>query len=291
MARISKVDLLEGSYQYQWNGTYMQEQAVRVATVVELGLGTTDAALALSLARQVVQQKYPIAQRYPGGLRAVIFGYGVCGISESDDLAKIKIIYDTPYGAGSPPGGGTPFVVTDTTSTERVTTGFCPGPDGVPIQLIVAWKDKNNKNNNVVWPGTMSYDRTLRTVTSTGIVTAAQLNKYRQYANYVNKTPWNGLGIAYWRLSVLQTSTIDLGAHYTVQLQAQADTSRDQSEYIGARNPNAANRVIVVDPAEMKKLAGQAYAPLSVLNRNATVGIIRSCPYNWTNFRNIFGFG
>lgn len=291
MAKIDKVDLLDGSYQYAWNGTYMQEQAVRVATVSDIGSGATDAANAMSLARETVQKQYPIAQRYPGGLKAVVFGYGQGGVSESSDIIKVKIIYDTPYGSSSPPGGGTPFVVTDVTSTERVTTGFCPGPKGTKIQTVVWWQNPNNrKHDNVVWPGTFSYDITFRTVTATGIVAASQLSRYTPYSNYVNQNPWNHLGIAYWKLTV-QTSTLDLGKNYSIQVQAQADTSKDWSQWINARNPNAANRVIVVAPKEMDDLAGKPYAPLSVLNLKNPVGVIRACPYRWVDFRQIFGFG
>lgn len=286
--QIDKIDLLEGSYQFLWNGTYMQEQAVRVATVSGLGSGTMDAALAMTLATQTVQKTYPIAQRLPGGSRAIIFGYGSGGIFP--DLVKVKIIYDTPYGAGSPPGGGTPFVRSDTTSIERVTSGYCPGPNGVPIQITVWWQDPNNKMINIVWPGTITYDRTLRTTTATGIVTAAQLAAYSPFSNYVNQNPWNGLGVAYWKLNVVQSSTLDLGKNYNVQIEAQADTTRDWSQYTFGRNPNAGNRVIAVDQQKLKNLAGQKYAPQTVLGLNDSIGVVRSCPYLWTDFRAIFGF-
>lgn len=284
------IDLVESSsYQYAWNGTYMQEQATRIATVKGLGSGTMDAANAISLARATVQKVYPIAQRYPNGLKAIVFGYEVEGVYP--DLVKIKIIYDTPYGAGTPPGGGSPFVISDTTSIERITTGFCPGPKGTRIQTVVWWQNPNNKRDNVVWPGTFSYDITLRTVTATGVVSAAKLAAYQPFANYVNQNPWNGLGVAYWKLNGIQSSTLDLGKNYTVQIQAQADTSKDWSQWINGRNPNAANRVIVIQPKDMNDLSGMPYAPLSVINIKNPVGVIRACPYPWTDFRSIFGFG
>lgn len=286
------VDIVdESALSRTYNGQLVVVRGQRIAQVTGLNDGTaTAAATALPRAIAAVQQKFPLYSGWPGAT-CVLISHESMGLAQSDDVAKFRLVYDTPT-VGPP---GSTLTVSDTTSTERDTTQIVRndnpalGPKTCH-QVIVPFVDPNNAANNKPTPGTITYDRVFRHIVFSGMVKGINLAPFRACVNQVNKDPWYGLPPAYWKLEVFHDECVDFyGQTYRVQLEVKADINRDQSRYVVGKNRNN-NQLLVVRGNSLLNLQNQAYSPFVTLYpQNKNAGAIRECPYGWTAFTAIFG--
>lgn len=293
------------------DGTTIIERATVIAIVKGLSTVTT-APFALSAALTFTQQQYPLGFRYPGGIRAVVTGWAPIGFSASDDSARISITFDSitiPFSQGT-------FVVSDTTTTQNDTTQFfrddttgvikqltmtytapkavvAPANVGIGLGGIVGGAAALANQAaaaaapplNKQFTATLSFPKTIRTVVLQTSFLRGNLTKFRQAVDCTNDAPWNGLPAFFWRLSLFEDSTRDLGTTYECTFQASADIARDVSQYAALRDSNN-GKIVSVSQSTLTSAQNQK-CEYGIIYQGS--GLLRVCQYKPANFQNLFG--
>lgn len=279
------IDIVEESgIASTYQGLRLTEHGTRVAIVKGLTTGgSTDAATALSRAKNFAIAQYPPFTLYPGATTAYLLSHAAVPIPQTDDAAKIIMTYDTP----SIPPPGSPFVVTDDYEEVGNTTNLLPGQNGglanSPGQIALVWQDPaNNKLSKVDFP-TVGYDSTVRKIELTGYVRGANIGPFRGLYNMTNSDTFLGLPPGYWRAQV-NTSTQDLGSTYKVNVVLHTKVTVDWSVTVVLKDLNN-NRTIGIPPGEVTKCQSRGYRPGGIFQGN---GIMRMGYFGWTPFNPLF---
>lgn len=250
-----KIDIIQDSgLQKRFDGVTETDTATRVVQVSGLTTGSSsDASTALTRAMGIVQATFPKFSGYPGSI-AKVMGYQAEGLTQSDDAAVVKVLYDTPK---HPDPTAQMFVITDDSTIEPDVTEIFPDPAN-PVPLLIKWQDPNNAQIKMDYVPSVRYESILRRVVMQGIIVAKSMAPYRALLRCVNANPWFGYPRGFWRFDSLRSTSSDGGKTMQVTAAFSSRVDRDWSIYATLRNRNS-GRFIAVNGIFVQFLQSRPY--------------------------------
>jgi hypothetical protein len=262
------------------------QRGTRVAVVNGLTVGNAnDAETALERAMAAVQAQFPRGKPYSSTKVASVVGWESVGIAQSDGSAKVRILYDIPIVPPKTSGGASSFIFSDSTETVNDTSQFFRDDiSGQLIQLVIKYTDPNNNQIKKQMTATMSFERTIRRIVMSGVISPQSFAVFRKAANSVNDSTYLGLPRGFWRFKYFDDSTRDLGRSYAVQFEICADNNKDWSKYEVLRDRNT-GQYVTVEAGLLNNLQKKPYSYGVIVNN----GILKVGPYPTANFNSLFG--
>lgn len=201
------LNVIDGAdYEKVYRQGRITERATRVAVVRGLG---SDPAAALVTARALVEAAHPIGTPYDAtdAPACLLFGYGAAGISNDDNSARVRLLYETPnYDLGGGGGGGeVAWTIEDDTDQDLIQTQRDPA-NLTPLTLT--WTDPADATNSERDIGTATIIQTVRRIVLSGVVSASQRSAYSLVVGCVNHASWNGLEKGRWLFRSFRTRTV-----------------------------------------------------------------------------------
>lgn len=232
---------------------------------------------------------YAYGSQFPGitnlGLTRLVFES--LGAGQFRGRAIYELVSPGAFSANSA------VLIEDGGTIQQYTTRLMPGTKE-PIWVDYSIKKTGSQSQakdtfdaKVPWDYVpMNLFRAVRTIRVTTTTYKVPPQDYSDAANLVNSDVWCGKKPGYWLITEARVSLSTYENWFVTSATAYTKVDEDWSEY-GILQQQQTGRFVPLDDAYVKTFTSKPYKPKVVDRGN---GIVRVCPYNWTSFRNIFGF-
>lgn len=251
----------------------------RIAAVSGLTDGSDDQTrTALLRAMSIVAAAHPPGEAYDDTIPyCKIVGYAADGMT--DDVARVRLIYDTPVGqTGS--GSGVAWTIESDGDVVESTTQINHASGGV---LQVSWQDPDDADNRMQDVCNVRYGELLRRVRLSAIMPVANVPTYEAAQKSVNNATFRGLAKGYWRFKRFATVAYFGAAYVSCVVELDSRVNRDWSEVHILRDTHT-NKLVRVADADATALRNADY----VYGTETRNGILKAGLLPTTDFSTLF---